>query len=95
MSGHLKWLPGISSSYNHIIKNQDKPAGIIFSWGRYEVCAHCAANVIYKANHPKEGLVVFHIFMSKQFIFGEQKPNELCYNQLSVIYFETIKYKCV
>ena len=38
MSGHLKWLPGILSSYNHIIKNQDKPAGIIFSWGPYEVC---------------------------------------------------------
>ena len=52
-------------------------------------------NQTIPANHPKEGLVVFHIFMSKQIIFGEQKPNELCYNQLSVIYFETIKYKYV
>ena len=46
MSGHLKWLPGILSSYNHIINNQDKPAaaGIIFSWGPYEVCDVCGAN---------------------------------------------------
>ena len=52
-------------------------------------------NQTIPANHPKEGLVVFHIFMSERIIFGEQKPNELCYNQLSVIYFETIKYKYV
>ena len=47
MSGHLKWLPGILSSYNHIINNQDKPAGTIFSWGTYdtyEVCDVCGAN---------------------------------------------------
>ena len=44
MSGHLKQLPGILSSYNHIINNQDKKAGIIFSWGRYEVCDVCGAN---------------------------------------------------
>ena len=42
-----------------------------------------------------EGLVVFHIFMSERIIFGEQKPNELCYNQLSLIYFETVKFKYV
>ena len=52
-------------------------------------------NQTIPANHPKEGLVVFHIFMSERIIFGEQKPNKLCYNQLPVIYFETIKYKYV
>ena len=44
MSGHLKWLPGILSSYNHIINNQDRKAGIIFCWGPYEVCDVCGAN---------------------------------------------------
>ena len=44
MSGHLKWLPGILSSYNHIINNQDRKAGIIFCWGPYEVCDVCGVN---------------------------------------------------
>ena len=41
MSGHLKWLPGILSSYNHIIKNQDETKPVLYYLGDRMKCVTC------------------------------------------------------